>query len=379
MNRGVGIRILITKICMKIINSFLILIVFLSGCREGSENKLESKDISLIFETEFEYILEDPRNVNFYKTLDLNEIKNARINARLWKQDLSIVSNPELYLESLLERKILVDSVIEFQVNPKWLPVASQSLMGLFEIVDTTIRFFEIQTTHRYGGNIGLTNYKIKQKWYYNESSNKLSNEVISISPIFITKKEFDGAFRKPDTIIWFKEERINIPMYEKTTLPFDINNLLNNRDIVWIKQITSDLSFENVEILKGNKTKFNQIFWDDIINFNTLAYVKEGIFEVVNRDTFDNQDLEEMMSSSMDTIVNFDPITYDEIVLAAEYIPPIFESIQGFRINQIWYFDTQSNQLNSKLISVGPLVKDHFYHHLEALYFIPCFDYTTK
>ncbi len=335
---------------------FFIILFFAST--GSSQNEVPKADYSLIFETEFEYILEDREHVNFQKVSNLNDVADGKTIAKIWKQDLSINPQPELYLADLLEQKIIKEGAIKYELHPNWLSKNSKSNQDLFSTVDTSENIAETGTIHGYMRT--WTNYIITQRWYFQENSKTLSNEIIAISPVFRIRKKIEG-----DTTIWFKEERIKIDV--NNTKNKSLKVLFEEQDIIWMKQITTDVSFKNIRIIKGDAKKLQQVLWDDIFDLKKQAFAEN----IERQQALNPSDLSHMMTSRIDTITLFDPDTYEERITIATYTPPTFATLPAYRIDQVWYFDDRTNQLHSQLLSIAPLVRNHFNEELEVLFYI--------
>lgn len=62
-------------------------------------------------------------------------------------------------------------------------------------------------------------------------------------------------------------------------------------------------------------------------------------------------------LSGTMDTIITFDPETFEEItkVVPKELNP---EDIKRFRIKEVWYFDEETSQLRVRILGIAPLLE---------------------
>ena len=62
------------------------------------------------------------------------------------------------------------------------------------------------------------------------------------------------------------------------------------------------------------------------------------------------------------DTIVTFDPQTFEEQIKIAEQAPLQMKDLDRIRILQLWYYDEKTKRLYSEIKSLGPAyrVKDH-------------------
>ena len=70
-----------------------------------------------------------------------------------------------------------------------------------------------------------------------------------------------------------------------------------------------------------------------------------------------------------VDTIITFDPETYEENVIIYKRGPYEFKDIRGFKINQYWIWDDKLKTLKSVPTSISPLAqkeKELFLYNLK-------------
>lgn len=61
-------------------------------------------------------------------------------------------------------------------------------------------------------------------------------------------------------------------------------------------------------------------------------------------------------MGASIDTVITFDPETYEEqIQVVRNDLNP--EDVKRFRLKEIWYFDEESSTLNVRILGIAPLI----------------------
>ena len=61
-------------------------------------------------------------------------------------------------------------------------------------------------------------------------------------------------------------------------------------------------------------------------------------------------------MGATVDTVITFDPETYEEQVqVVRNEINP--EDVKQFRIKEIWYFDEESSVLKTRILGIAPLI----------------------
>ena len=61
-------------------------------------------------------------------------------------------------------------------------------------------------------------------------------------------------------------------------------------------------------------------------------------------------------MLSKTDTVVTFDPETYEEKVAIVRN-DVNWENVKRFRIKEVWYFDKETSQLNVRILGIAPMI----------------------
>jgi hypothetical protein len=61
-------------------------------------------------------------------------------------------------------------------------------------------------------------------------------------------------------------------------------------------------------------------------------------------------------MLSKSDTVITFDPETYDEkITIVNNHIT--WEDVKRFRIKEVWYFDKKTSTMQVRILGISPLI----------------------
>lgn len=77
-------------------------------------------------------------------------------------------------------------------------------------------------------------------------------------------------------------------------------------------------------------------------------------------------------MGATVDTIITFDPETYEEqIQVVRNDLNP--EDIKQFRVKEVWFFDEESSRLQVRILGISPL-KDEYDENGNYKYTIPLF-----
>ncbi len=145
-------------------------------------------------------------------------------------------------------------------------------------------------------------------------------------------------------------EKRIT---FEKRVLPYDH---VREADIFWEKRL-----WRVVDV----REKMNLPFAYPERPFFTILMeaAKNGEITVYSTDDdkFTNPLKPEevvQMGASVDTIVTFDPETYEEqIKVVTNEINP--EDVKRFRIKEIWFFDEETSTLQVRILGIAPLLDE--------------------
>ncbi len=83
-------------------------------------------------------------------------------------------------------------------------------------------------------------------------------------------------------------------------------------------------------------------------------------------------EDEQTAMAGEVDTIVTYDPVTYDEIIeVVVNELNP--EDIKRYRLKEVWFFDRESSVMRVRILGIAPL-KDVYDENGNFLYELPMF-----
>lgn len=302
-------------------------------------------DADLIFDTEIIYLLEKNDALDFktnstlggkshIKTIKIDPTQGGRNSNRylintlldlLWSEEIKAYDlkdrTIQLTVDQLQEGLLRVDTIISY--DPE---TYEESIMVTKTDFDYKINAF-----------------KITQRWFVD--GDKVSNKVIGIIPLMGAGHED----HRPKELFW-------IPF--DNTLATDQAISINNPNLIWMKLGVHPIRFANLKVLKGklNET-LKKLFWD-LPKENQLPIYKygDGFFSA---DQFrQNYINEELSVNSVDTVIAFDPETFEENMTIIKNDALQFKDIFAYKIWQVWYFDTQTLSLNVQLLGMGPMVK---------------------
>lgn len=140
----------------------------------------------------------------------------------------------------------------------------------------------------------------------------------------------------------------------ERRVLPYDH---VREADIVWQKTI-----WRVVDV----REKMNLPFAYPEMPFFTLINeaVKDGKLGAysVENDKFTkklSQEEVRKMSLRIDTVITFDPETFEETIKIVENeLNP--ENVKQFRVKEMWFMDKETSTLNVRILGIAPLMDDY-------------------
>ena len=207
---------------------------------------------------------------------------------------------------------------------------------------------------------------RTNQVIYYNANTGDFQTKLISVAPLMAYE---DGAMP-----VSYKKSKIPRPLFWiKMNQGTASHSDLESSDITWgalaySKAHPLELNF--IEIVK-NTGNFN--FREHIIQQATQQEKP-----VEGNEYGSNQFLDEIqianMSSSVDTVITFDPETFEEEIMIVRNNLDVNE-ISQFRLVQEWYYDSKKMNLMNRLKAIAPMVtiKDENgkYNFSKPLYYL--------
>lgn len=295
------------------------------------------------FETNFRYQLEDKEALEFHAFRSYGHgdvpslIKLIKIDRTAYK------FNGELFLANIISH--LLDQNELKAISSATNQSLSETDISIFiNSTDTIITFNPDDYTEEI--NIALKRrpelifwYGVQQEWTITDTG--LRSVVKSISPI----RWDEDPVKTP----W---EYLKIPYQNPQTL----SEIINNEDVIWIKTSESYLPIEALLQDPELKSAFKRLFWDNPRDGKISIYdYKEGVFH--NNKVLDTKFFE-ALTSDLDTIIAFDPETFEETKQIVRVQGIDFDAIHQLLVFQAWYFDDKTKQLGSILLGAAPVVE---------------------
>jgi gliding motility associated protien GldN len=141
----------------------------------------------------------------------------------------------------------------------------------------------------------------------------------------------------------------------EKRVLPYES---LREADIMWEKYVWRVIDTReklNLPFVYPDRPFF-KVLMEAAIGGNITAYSTDD-----DKFTYPlTPDEVAAQSASQDTIITFDPDTYEEVVKIVRN-DINYEDVKRFRVKEVWFFDEESSRLGVRILGIAPLldVKD--------------------
>jgi len=168
------------------------------------------------------------------------------------------------------------------------------------------------------------------------------SGNVVAQTPDDILTESSDPNVDRPlDDIV---EKKI---VFEKRLLPYD---QVREADIFWEKRIWRVIDIRekmNLPFAYPERPFFS-ILMDAAVDGSLTTYSTED-------DKFTSP-LIASMGATVDTVITFDPETYEEqIQVVRNDLNP--EDVKRFRLKEIWFFDEETSTMQVRILGIAPLI----------------------
>lgn len=251
----------------------------------------------------------DPSNIKAYKDANLSE----RYDVATFKD---------------ITKKHHIDTIITFDPNT----FDPNTFEEIIQVVVNELNPNDIHT------------FKVKQIIHYNEKTGQLGVTPTAIAPL---ENLYDSKGNKI----------ASIPLFWLPVKEFSEKMDLNNNDITLVKRITRTIDQKDLNIIKGNQT-VGEIF-GKMIEFGGKNAEKAPFYHTFSTRNIQAMTADEVrnMGNSIDTIITFDPNTFDEIIqVVHNQVDPT--KISQMRVVQEWVFDQSTQTISIALLLYAPLVK---------------------
>lgn len=217
-------------------------------------------------------------------------------------------------------------------------PLAHSEALARMVAADTVIVFdpetYE-ETVHIVRKEMlsGASFFATQQLWLYHGKKNELETIVLAISPAVESQAQ-PGRYRP---VVWFK-----LPPPKRSL------SRMKSSAVQFATHIRYNITEKQMEVLKGEENHLQKILIERLKNGELTGYDQR-------RHPIALSEAEDIFIQK-DTIITFDPETYEENVqvVRMEFGPL---DITDFRVQQNWFFAPSRNSLQCSPTAIGPAI----------------------
>lgn len=177
---------------------------------------------------------------------------------------------------------------------------------------------------------------------YFDVNKNQLLIEPKSLSPLVVSKKNKTSKDSINYTPLFW------LPIYE---LQGDEKSYWGSNSVTYICQTNNNIDKTEIDLLKGT-FDYETFFPSQLLDKNVIIH--NNYLEKINNFE-ERKELIAVASNTVDTIITFDPDTYEEKVTIQKVGGYDYT---GLRIVVRWFFDEKQNRVYAKLIACAPELK---------------------
>lgn len=325
----------------------------------AQSNYLQNPDIVWATRIEQDWVIDNPSLENEWED-GITTLKLLRPKEYRWEWDspfladlvLDAAKNGDFPVfedpECRIPMKIRKGEKLIYQgIEGKILPVITETDMAIY-VTDTVITFDPVTYDEKI---TVVTNepdasqiyaWRLRQVLTYNAKKAIWNTTIEAIAPLLKESiPDADSFGLRP--LFWFR--------------PDDEQKNLRSKNIIWAKRIISKqpptmLSFAAPHVLKASEGYQNPL----VHQIRVLGTdMKKPFYGPGNEHPLSREERLSMLSRS-DTVVIFDPETYEEkVTVVSRNIDPA--SITQLRLMQTWYWDEKKHRLSIYLDAVAPMV----------------------
>ena len=185
------------------------------------------------------------------------------------------------------------------------------------------------------------TVYELEQSWEYDNKTNGVNMRInavhVSVLGVNANGEVLDFTYRKP--IFSIKNEDLKKINFLKD---------LEKPSVIWAKEFSYNADFQNAELRAKLLSKKHLNAHKIVAGYDRKSILTPDEFKQLSE-----------TGILIDTVVTFDPETFEEtIAIIKTEVNFDAEHITSFRVIQNFYFDTQTNSFQTRILAVAPLRK---------------------
>lgn len=254
------------------------------------------------------------------------------------------------WLTGYLYQHILNGDLLTYKTSKLTKPLTINEVKEMVVSIDTVITFYpetfeeQIRVIKNELDPSSISTCRTKQAIYFDKTTGDISTCLIAITPLIDIKDENGhNIARKP--LGWVKMESL-------------AQNLTSNDPAVtWaatINTLATPLDLSSLHVVKGGLDLRKHLKERALDNSHQIESGNDGFN---SKNYLSKQQVEEIYSGSIDTVVTFNPSTYEEHI---QVINNEFElkDINEVRLVQEWYYLPEKRLLVNRLKAIAPTVK---------------------
>lgn len=294
------------------------------------------------------WVAEFEMDMSFDSDQSSDGIFDVTLKKYVRKNNFDAIENGDWIPQYLFDH-ILKGEVLSFETAGLINPYRIDELYKIASTVDTVITFDpntgieQKQMVKNEINVMDIVSCRTKQIIYLEERTNRLQTQLIAIAPLIQMRDEHGmSTFKKP--MAWIRIEDI---FGEK----IDENSPL----VSWAASISNrklPLDFSQLTVVKGN-LDFRKYLTDETLYRDFEIIGTESGYD--SDDLMTQEEFENVYGVHVDTVITFDPTTYEEIIQVVKHDYAISET-NHCRLAQDWYYLPEKRLIINRLRAVAPL-----------------------
>ena len=233
-------------------------------------------------------------------------------------------------------------------------PLSAKDINDLIAVTDTIITFnpdtYEemVQIVRNQISLNNINGLRVNQVIYYDKKKENFNTRIISVAPLLLKEKVISIKPRKViknfRPLFWIKMDG---------TLPRKFK--IKSSSIDWAALVLSKKNPIDLNSIKTVKTNYGFDIKKRLYE-QAFKFEKSITRSYKPSDKLKMEDLKRMYTS-IDTVITFDPDTYEEQVRVVRKDLKL-EEVSNIRLVQEWYYDKKRKRLMNRLKAICPIVE---------------------
>jgi FtsZ-interacting cell division protein YlmF len=224
-----------------------------------------------------------------------------------------------------------------------------EELKKVISSVDTIITFdpktFEeiVQVVVNEVDPANIYTFKLKQLIYYDKAQKTFRAMPVAIAPV-LTRLKRDGSVASSEPLFWFHPKALN-------TTPD-----LNMAGLDYAKRIYCQVESKNIKVIKGEASMGEVLISmiEDIDKASGTHYMGHT-FDADGNLSLTEEEVGSIVNS-VDTIITFDPKTFEEIVQVVVNVVDA-QKLNELRLIQDWVWNADAKEIGINFVGFAPII----------------------